>query len=87
MPTKAKRLSHPRKARKNSHRIAKVRGTKAPSKNIHVGGRTSSKKARKLEKKQKFARQRALEKAMEEAGEVRMTGSFPPFCPNFQIKD
>ncbi|KAH0562233.1 hypothetical protein GP486_003070 [Trichoglossum hirsutum] len=73
MPTKAKRLSHPRKAKRNSHKVAKIRGSNSRSKNLHVGGRVSNKKARKLEKKQNFARQRALEKIMEEAGEVRMT--------------
>jgi hypothetical protein len=79
VPTKAKRLSHPRKAKKNSRKIVKPHGSKpkSKSKNIHVGGEVSNKKARKLEKKQNFAKQRALEKAMEEAGEVRMTGMSP----------
>jgi hypothetical protein len=35
----------------------------------------SSKKARKLEKAKNHARRRALEKAMEQEGEVQMTGT------------
>ncbi|KAI9862951.1 MAG: hypothetical protein M1813_004124 [Trichoglossum hirsutum] len=87
VPTKAKRLSHPRKAKKNSRKIVKPHGSKpkSKSKNIHVGGEVSNKKARKLEKKQNFAKQRALEKAMEEAGEVRMTDA-PTVTPKKELK-
>ncbi|KAI9764257.1 MAG: hypothetical protein M1840_008548 [Geoglossum simile] len=75
VPAKSKRLAHPRKA-KNSQKVTKARHTKTQPKNIHVGGQISSKKAKKLEKKQGFARKRAIEKSMEETGEVKMTGTF-----------
>ncbi|KAI9779129.1 MAG: hypothetical protein M1839_007664 [Geoglossum umbratile] len=73
VPSKARRLAHPRRVKKNSQKVTKARGTKTQPKNIHVGGRVSSKKAKKLEKKQNFARKRAIEILMEETGEVKMT--------------
>jgi len=74
VPAKAKRLAHPRKTKK-SHKVTKTRDSKTQPKNMHVGGHISNKKAKKLEKKRNFARKRDLQKAMEEAGEVQMTGT------------
>jgi hypothetical protein len=81
VPTGQKRKAHRNKAQKaNSKRVNMVGGgivvkSGRISRNTQMAARPlSAKKARRLDKKEGYARRRALEQAMEEAGEVEMTG-------------
>jgi hypothetical protein len=80
VPNKQRRLASRRKVQKKKA-LSKVtknpRGTTKSSVLHPTGGPLapiSSKKARKLERAQNHARSRAVEKAMEQGGEIQMTG-------------
>jgi hypothetical protein len=80
VPNKQRRIASRSKVQKRNavNKIAKnPRGT-AKSNVLHPTSGplapVSGKKARKLEKAKNHARRRALEKAMQEEGEVQMTG-------------
>ncbi|KAL3419534.1 hypothetical protein PVAG01_09756 [Phlyctema vagabunda] len=79
VPNKQRRIASRNKVQKHNsvNGISKnPRGTARSSVLHPTGGPAapvSGKKARKLEKAQNHARRRALEKAMEESGEVEMT--------------
>lgn len=80
-PNKSRRVANRSKvqSRKAKAGVSKnARGTAASSVLYPTSGPAaplSGKKARKVEKARAYARQRALEKAMEEEGEVVMTGT------------
>lgn len=80
VPNKSRRTANRAKVQKRNsvNKISKnPRGTAVSSVLHPTGGKNapvSGKKARKLEKAQNHARQRALAKVMEESGEVEMTG-------------
>ncbi|RDW88398.1 hypothetical protein BP6252_00430 [Coleophoma cylindrospora] len=79
VPNKSRRTASRAKVQKRNavNKVTKnPRGTAASSVLHPTGGKNapvSGKKARKLERAQNHARQRALEKAMAESGEVEMT--------------
>jgi len=80
VPNKQRRLASRRKVQKTraASKVTKnPRGTARSSVLFPTSGPAaplSGKKARKMEKAQNHARRRALEFAMEKAGEVEMTG-------------
>jgi hypothetical protein len=81
VPNKSRRVANRSKVQKRNAKSGKgvknPRGTAISSVLHPTGGALaplSSKKARKVEKARNHARQRAIEKAMEEGGEVMMTG-------------
>lgn len=81
MPSKLKKKANRAKVqRRNAGKISKNPRGKNSSTVLHpTGGPNaplSAKKLRKLEKAQNHARQRAIEKAMAEEGEIAMTGMF-----------
>ena len=80
MPNKQRRIASRAKVQKRNavNKVSKnPRGTAKSTVLYPTSGPlapVSGKKARKLEKARNHARQRAIEKAMEEEGEVQMTG-------------
>jgi hypothetical protein len=80
VPNKQRRIASRKKVQKKNavNKISKnPRGTARSSVLHPTGGPlapVSGKKARKLEKAANHARRRAIEKAMEQEGEVQMTG-------------
>lgn len=81
VPSKQKKKANRAKVqRRNAGKISKnPRGGNSSTVLHPTGGAAaplSAKKLRKVEKAQKHARQRAIEKAMAEEGEVAMTGTF-----------
>jgi hypothetical protein len=89
VPNKQRRIASRAKVQKRNsvNKISKnARGTAKSSVLYPTSGPlapVSGKKARKLEKAQNKARRRAIEKAMEEEGEVEMTGK--RFSPAVRI--
>jgi hypothetical protein len=86
VPNKQRRIANRSKIQKRNSKggITKnARGTRQSTVLHPTSGPlapVSGKKARKLEKAANHARQRAIEKAMEEEGEVEMTGK-RFYCP------
>lgn len=79
VPRKAKKFSNRAKVqRRNAGKVLKnPRGKNSSTVIYPTGGPQaplSAKKARKVEKAQNHSRQRAIERAMAEEGEVEMTG-------------
>jgi hypothetical protein len=83
VPNKQRRIASRSKIQKRNavNKVSKnPRGTARSNVLLPTSGPLappSSKKARKLEKAKNHARQRAVEKAMQQQGEVQMTGILP----------
>ncbi len=78
-PRKARKFASRKKVQQRKSKAGRIGKTSASSVLHPTSGPAapvSAKRARKLEKAQNYARQRALEKAMAEQGEVVMTGAY-----------
>lgn len=86
-PSKSRRVANRAKVQRRNavNKVTKnARGTRSSTVLAPTSGPAaplSSKKARKVEKAKNHARKRAIEKAMEQDGEVGMTGNaYAPQC-------